>query len=204
MMTVMQNLGTFAQYVLIAAFVQNAVFTRGFGVSRLVKLVGDSAVDSMIFCALLTLVQVISAPMAYYANRLLASPQYWYRSYLWPLVCIICALLAFFIVLAFITLVRPRNYKEIIAVLPMATLNTAVLGPMLISAVQSYNFAQTIGFALGSGVGYTLAVLIVTEGQHKLNSRKIPGTFRGLPINFLYIGILVLAFYGLTGHRIAI
>ena len=49
------------------------------------------------------------------------------------------------------------------------------------------------------GVRSVLAVLLVTEGQRRLRSRRIPASFRGLPITLVYIGILALAIYGFTG-----
>lgn len=204
MSAVIQNLGEFLLYALIAMFVQNAVFARGFGVSRLVKLVSDSAVDSMVFCALLCFIQVLSAPLGYFVNQKLEEPQFWFRDYVRPLALVLCTVAAFIFVLLIILLIRPANAKEMLAVLPMASFNCAVLGPMLITATQTYTFGQTIGFALGSGVGYVFAVLIVTEGQRKLKNRNVPRNFRGLPINLLYIGILALAIYGLTGHRLAV
>ena len=85
----------------------------------------------------------------------------------------------------------------------MATFNSAVLGPMLLTATSRFTFVETMGFALGSGLGYGLAVMLLTEGQRKLNNRNVPVAFRGLPINLLYIGILALAIYGITGHRLS-
>lgn len=204
MTDVATNLAEFIFFVITAMFVQNSVFARGFGVSRLVKLVGDSTVDSMIFCALLCLVQVISAPLGFFANTFLDQPQFWYRDYIRPLCLSVCTIIAFIVVLLILSILPIRQKKEIIAVLPMASFSCAILGPMLISATQNYTFNQTMGFALGSGLGYSFAVLIVTEGQRKLLSRKVPSTLRGLPINLLYIGILALAIYGLTGHRLAL
>ena len=204
MITVIESLGSFFAIVLTAMFVENAVFTRGLGVSRLVKLVDDSTVDSIIFCSLLCLIQVISAPLAYFANNYLAQEQFWFRSYIRPLVLVLCAVVAFIVVILAVVIFRPANRKEQLAVLPMATFNAAVLGPMLITATQRYTFSQTMGFALGSGLSYGFAVILLSEGQRKLNSRNIPTPFRGLPVNLLYIGILALAIYGLTGHRVAI
>jgi Na+-translocating ferredoxin:NAD+ oxidoreductase RnfA subunit len=204
MSDLLQGLGTFLLYALIAIFVQNAVFTRAFGVSRLTKLVQDGAGNSLIFCGLLCLVSVISAIPAYLLNSLLMLPRMWFRDYIRPLVFVVCALAAFFIVLGLLRLTRLKNRAEFEAVLPMSTLNVAVLGPMLISAAQRYGFAQTMGFALGSALGHGLAVLLVTEGQRKMNSHSVPPSMRGLPINLIYVGILALAIYGLTGHMVAI
>ncbi|MDL2325342.1 NADH:ubiquinone oxidoreductase, subunit RnfA [Ruminococcaceae bacterium OttesenSCG-928-A16] len=204
MSAVIQNLASFVGLMLMALFVENAVFTRGLGVSRLVNLVTNSSVDGVIFCSLLTLVLVISAPLGFFANQFIMQQQFWFRDYIRPLILVVCAIIAFFIVLFGIFLVRPANTKNIVAVLPMATFNGAVLGPMLVTATQNYTFVQTMGFALGSGLGYGLAVLIVSEGQRRMNNRSVPATFKGLPINLLYIGILALAIYALTGHRVAI
>lgn len=204
MTLVLQNLATFIMLVIVAMFTENAVFTRAMGVSRLVKLVGDSAVDSIIFCALLTLIQVISAPFGYLANTWLSTSGLWYREYIRPLALVICAGIAFIVVMVLLFIFRFPNAKEMLAILPMATFNSAVLGSMLISSTQSYTFVQTMGFALGSGLAYGFAALIVSEGQRKLHNRNVPSAFRGLPINLVYIGILALAIYGLTGHRVAI
>ena len=88
--------------------------------------------------------------------------------------------------------------------LPMATFNTCILGTLFVSTIQSFSLVQTMGFALGSGLGYGLAVLMLGEAQHKLQNENVPMSLRGLPINLVYIGILALAIYGLTGHRLAI
>ena len=204
MSRILQDIGSFFLISLVAMFVENAVLTRGFGVSRLVKLVGDSSVDGLIFFALLTLIQVLSAPMAYAANLLLAGTDFWFRDHARPLVLVLCAVAAFVLVLIALSIIRPANMKEIASVLPMATFNGAVLGPLLLTTTKDYTFVQTMGFALGSGLGYGLAVLVLTEGQRKMSHRNVPTIFKGLPINLIYIGILALAIYGLTGHRVVI
>lgn len=204
MSLVLQNLGSFLMIALSAMFVQNTIFTRGLGVSRLIKLVGDSATDSIIFCSLLCLIQVFCAPMAYFANRTLIQTQFWFRDYIRPLVLTLCAIVAFIVVMLLVSVFRLANRKEMLAILPMATFNCAVLGPLLVTASQNYDFVQTMGFALGSGLGYGFAAILLSEGQRKLNSRNVPTTFRGLPVNLLYIGILAIAIFGLTGHRVVI
>ena len=201
MNTVLSNLSFFFFTVLTAMFVQNMIFTRGLGVSRLVKLVGDSAVDSLTFCALLTLVQVLSAPLAYVANNLLKPEQFWYRNYIRPLVLVVCAAISFALMILFISVFHIANRKEMLAALPSATFNCAVLGPLLLTTTYNFTLIQTMGFAVGSGLGYGFAVIIVSEGQRKFTSRNIPAAFRGLPITLVYIGILAMAIYGLTGYR---
>ena len=64
---------------------------------------------------------------------------------------------------------------RLMAVLPMATFNTCILGTLFISTIQSFSLVQTMGFALGSGVGYVLAVQVVTEGAAQAAERRGAG-----------------------------
>lgn len=202
MTEVLRAVGTFFGYAVLAVFAQNAVFTRALGVSRLVKLADDDAVDSLTFGALLCALQAISALLGYLVNRWWGSGKYW--AYLRPLVMVACSAAAFFAVLLIVVgCFRVHGAREIVAVLPMATFNTCILGTLLVTTVQSFSLPQTLGFALGSGLGYVMAMLVVREGQERLQSEAVPATFRGLPITLLYIGILALAIYGFTGHMLA-
>ena len=152
MIEVLKALSVFFAYAVMAVFAQNAVFTRALGVSRLVKLVDDTTVDSLTFGALLCAVQLISAPLGYFVNLWLA--QYPYRMYIRPLVMVLCSTVAFFIVLLVVVVFfRLHGAREIVAVLPMATFNTCILGTLFISPIQSFSLVQTMGFALGSGDG---------------------------------------------------
>ena len=201
MTEVLKALGPFFFYAVVGVFAQNAVFTRALGVSRIVKLADDPEVDSLTFGVLLCSVQLISAPMAYFVNLWLS--EQWYSTYVRPLVLVMCSAVAFFIVLLLVVLLfRSSGAKDIVAVLPMATFNTCILGTLLIGTTRNFDLLQTMGFALGSGVGYVLAVQVVLEGQRKLDSQRVPAAFRGLPVALLYIGILALAIYGFTGHTV--
>ena len=63
-------------------------------------------------------------------------------------------------------------------------------------------FVLDMGFCLGSGIGFTVATLYVAEGQRKIRNRDVPGSFKGLPVTLLYIGILSLCIYSFTGYSL--
>jgi electron transport complex protein RnfA len=84
----------------------------------------------------------------------------------------------------------------------LASFNCAVLGSILIAFGGNYGFIKTAGFALGSGTGFTLALLLIYEGKRRIMLSDIPRSFRGLPVMLLYIGIFSLAVYGLIGHQL--
>ncbi len=202
MSSVLQATVSFFFCAVLAVFAQNAIFSRALGVSRLIKIVDDTA-NAVAFGALLCVIQLLAAPMGYFANRLLRD--FPYRRDVRPLVLILCSGVAYALVRLLARKSRwLTNREEVLDMLPSATFNGAVLGAMLVSSTQNYSLAQTLGFALGTGVGYLLAVLLVNEAQRKLRGREVPGSFRGLPINLIYIGILAMAIYGFTGHMVAI
>ncbi|MEG0768877.1 MAG: Rnf-Nqr domain containing protein [Ruthenibacterium sp.] len=200
---VLQAVFTFCSYALLAVFTQNAVLGRAFGVSRLVKLVGDDAMDSLTFCVLLCAVQLISAPLAFFVNRLWLA-EYANKDFVRPLVLVACSVAAFLLVLILVAaLFRAPRAKRITAVLPMASFNCCIIGTLLITTVQGFTLGQTLGFALGSGLGYSGVVFIVTEGERKLENDAVPETFRGLPIVLLYLAVLSMAAYGMIGHTLS-
>ncbi len=200
MSEVLHLVGVFFSYAVLAIFAQNAIFTRGLGVSRLVQLVGDKRTSSWWFALMLCITQVLVAPLAFYAGRLLAPlPN---RAQLRPVVYLACIAVVCLFELVVLKLAKGPRSGQLIRILPIAAVNSGVLGTVLVERTQSFTLEQSIGFGLGSGLGYLLAVMLVTEAQNRLRSRAIPEAFRGLPVTLIYIGVLALAIYGFTGHSV--
>ena len=202
MKEVVSSSAVFFSYALLAIFAQNAVFTRALGVSRMVQLVGDDRTSSALFGMMLCITQVLVAPAAFFAGRWFIAPLD-NRAQLRPLVyiasiAVVC--LAEHLVLWLLRSLPRRS--QLLRIVPLAALNSGVLGTVLVERTQTFTLCQSLGFGLGSGIGYVLAVLLVTEARHRLRSKAIPKAFRGLPITLVYIGVLALAIYGFTGHSV--
>ena len=210
MKEVVSSSAVFFSYALLAIFAQNAVFTRALGVSRMVQLVGDDRTSSALFGMMLCITQVLVAPVAFLAGRFIAPLDN--RAQLRPVVYVACvAVVCIFEHLVLRAVKGPRSGQllrslprraQLLRIVPLAALNSGVLGTVLVERTQSFTLGQSLGFGLGSGLGYVLAVLLVTEARHRLRSRAIPKAFRGLPITLVYIGVLALAIYGFTGHSV--
>ena len=201
------GLATFFVYALAAIFAQNAVLTRSFGASRLLKLVDDPAMDTMLFSGLLCIVQLISALLGYGLNQLLLPYTFGAGSiYLRPVLLVAAAIIAFFIVMIAVATIfkKRKSLTRVAAALPAASFNCCILGTLLLMTNKNYTLLQTIGFALGTGVGYMLAALLVSESQRTLHSRNLPKSFRGLPASLVYLGILALALHGFMGQMLTI
>ena len=187
MSAVMNTIGVAFAYAVLALFAQNAIFTRGLGVSRLIQLVGDERTSSWWFALLLCVSQIVDLP---------------YRAQLRPLLYLACVAVVCIFEHAILRAVKGPRSGLLIRILPIAAVNSGVLGTVLVERTQSFTLAQSIGFGLGSGLGYLLAVMLVTEAGNRLRSKAIPEAFRGLPITLIYIGVLALAIYGFTGHSV--
>ena len=191
MKEVVSSSTVFFSYALLAIFAQNAVFTRALGVSRMVQLVGDDRTSSALFGMMLCITQILVAPVAYVAGGFIAPLGN--RAQLRPLVyiasiAVVC--LAEHLVLWLLHSLPRRS--QLLRIVPLAALNSGVLGTVLVERTQTFTLGESLGFGLGSGIGYVLAVLLVTEARHRLRSKAIPKAFRGLPITLVYIGVLAL------------
>ena len=200
MSDVLHLVGVFFSYAVLAIFAQNAVFTRSLGVSRLVQLVGDERTSSWWFALMLCITQVLVAPLAYFAGSFIAPlPN---RAQLRPVMYLTCIAAVCLFELLVLKLAKGPRSGQLIRILPVAAVNSGVLGTVLVERTPSFTLEQSLGFGLGSGLGYLLAVMLVTEAQNRLRSRAIPEAFRGLPVTLIYIGVLALAIYGFTGHSV--
>lgn len=191
----------FFSYALMAIFAQNAVFTRALGVSRLVQLVGDDRTSSWLFGFQLCITQICVAPLAWWAGGLITSLEN--RAQLRPLVYVLCIAVVCILEHGILWLCKGLPHcRTLLRIVPLAGLNSCVLGTVLVERTQGYTLGQALGFGFGSGIGYILAVLLITEARTRLRSPAIPRAFRGLPITLVYIGVLALAIYGFTGHSV--
>ena len=84
--------------------------------------------------------------------------------------------------------------------LPLITVNCTVLAVSLFMILREYSYIQTLFFAFGSGVGWTLAITIVAAINEKLKLvGNIPKGLKGPGIIMIIAGIIALAFMGFGG-----
>lgn len=83
--------------------------------------------------------------------------------------------------------------------LPLITVNCAILGVSLFMIIREYSLIQSMAFGLGSGLGWTLAIVAMAGIKQKLNDQFIPKGLRGPGITLIITGIMALAFIGFSG-----
>ena len=93
-----------------------------------------------------------------------------------------------------------KNREEILTFSAVITLMTVISG--VLCSFNRYNLWERLVYCVGTGVGVTLALVLLDVANQNIAMSRVPRIFRGLPRLLLYIGILSLAFYGLIGHPI--
>lgn len=206
MNNLMNSIFTFFSYSVLAIGAQNVIFTRGLGLSTGLRMINDPRKDTLYFCGALTGFQLINSILAYFLIPLIyASPLAEYARFITPVVIVICCAISYIAVVFGLSMAIKRStFKKIIHSLTGASINSAIVGTIILTLGRGFNFVETIGFALGSSLGYLLAMLLISEGERKIRHDLVPQNFRGLPVTLLYISVLALAIYGLTGNTMAL
>ena len=145
MRDVVTTSAVFFSYALLAVFAQNAVFTRALGVSRLVQLVGDDRTSSWLFGMQLCITQVLVTPFAWYAGSRIAPLAN--RAQLRPLVYIASIAVVCVLEHAVLWLAKGLPHRSaLLRIVPLAGLNSCVLGTVLVERTQSFTLGQSLGF----------------------------------------------------------
>jgi len=93
----------------------------------------------------------------------------------------------------------PALFRSLGIFLPLITTNCAILGVALFQPFQGYNFRQSVTYAFGAGVGFTLAIALMAGLREKLALSKLPSVTQGAALSLMLGGILSLAFMGFAG-----
>lgn len=93
----------------------------------------------------------------------------------------------------------PNLYYSLGIFLPLITVNCAILGVSLFMVIRSYSFIQSIAFGIGSGLGWTLAIVAMAGIRQKLKKAPIPKGLDGPGITLIITGLMALAFIGFSG-----
>ena len=107
----------------------------------------------------------------------------------------------------FLQKVSPALYRALGIYLPLITTNCAVLGVAVLNIDMFYaggrpvelSYAKSVIQGFGAGLGFTLAMVIMSGIRERLELADVPRPLRGIPIAFITAGLMALAFLGFTG-----
>ena len=77
--------------------------------------------------------------------------------------------------------------------------NCIVLSVPVLSVTNNYDFIENIVFAVGSGIGFALALILMASAREKLDFADVPAAMKGTPFPFVLPGMFSLVFPGFSG-----
>lgn len=96
----------------------------------------------------------------------------------------------------------PALYNALGIFLPLITVNCAILGGTLFMVQRDYNFGESVVFGLGSGVGWALAILLLSGIREKMKYSNVPKGLEGVGITFITAGIMAIVFMLFSGIKL--
>jgi len=88
----------------------------------------------------------------------------------------------------------PALYKALGIYLPLITTNCAVLGIALINVDESFNLLESFTSGVSAGLGFTMAIVLMSNIRERLELKPVRRLFNGVPIAFISAGLMALAF----------
>ncbi|MDE5736478.1 MAG: NADH:ubiquinone reductase (Na(+)-transporting) subunit E [Bacteroidales bacterium] len=99
--------------------------------------------------------------------------------------------------------VSPSLYASLGIFLPLIAVNCAILGGSLFMQQREYaSLAEASVFALGSGLGWWLAIVGIAAIREKLKYSHIPAPLKGLGIAFIVTGLMGISFMCFLGIKL--
>ncbi len=99
--------------------------------------------------------------------------------------------------------ISPALYGALGIFLPLIAVNCSILGGALFMQERQYStITEATVFALGSGVGWFLAIVAIAAIREKIRYSNVPAPLRGLGITFIITGLMGIAFMSFMGIQL--
>ncbi|MGN1256567.1 MAG: Rnf-Nqr domain containing protein, partial [Bacteroidaceae bacterium] len=107
----------------------------------------------------------------------------------------------------------PSLYASLGIFLPLIAVNCAIMGASLFmqqrvqmdpetSSQAIAGFGDAIAYALGSGIGWLMAIVGLAAIREKMAYTDVPRPLQGLGITFITVGLMAMAFMCFSGLKI--
>ncbi len=106
----------------------------------------------------------------------------------------------------------PSLYASLGIFLPLIAVNCAIMGASLfmqqrigldVSDPQAITgIGSALVYALGSGIGWLLAIVALAAIREKMSYSNVPAPLRGLGITFIVVGLMAMSFMCFSGLKL--
>ena len=185
--------------IVTTALVNNVVLSQFLGICAFLG-VSKKIDTSLSMGAAVTVVTTIAAAVTNLLYNFVLAPLD--LDYLKTIVFILVIAALVQMVEMFLKKTSPAIYQALGIFLPLITTNCAVLGISLTNVQNSYSFIESIIAGVGTGIGFTIAIVLLASLRERINESDIPTPFRGAPIVLLSAALMAIAFMGFSGLAI--
>lgn len=194
-------------------FIENMVFAYFLGMCSFLA-VSKKVPTALGMGMAVTFVQLITVPMNYLIYRYILEP----GALVWldaSLANVDLSFLTFILFIASVaTMVQlvemiiekfsPSLYNSLGIFLPLIAVNCAILGGSLfmqqrLDAGVYQNMGHVIAFALGSGLSFLVAIVLMAAIRERLEYSHVLAPLRGLGITFIVTGLMAIGFMSFGG-----
>ena len=183
----MNYLGIVITYV----FVQNFILVQFLGLCPFIG-VSKNSESAIGMGVAVTFVTAIASVVCWAVHTFLLAP--FGLEYLRTIAFILVIAALVQLVEMVIRKMSPGLYKALGIYLPLITTNCAVLGIAIINIDNGYNLLESFLAGLSAGLGFTMAIILMSNIREKLDMTPVRKVFRGVPIAFISAGLMALAF----------
>ena len=183
----MSYLGIVITYI----FVQNFILDQFLGLCPFIG-VSKNSESAIGMGVAVTFVTAIASVVCWAVHTLLLAP--FGLEYLRTIAFILVIAALVQLVEMVIRKMSPGLYKALGIYLPLITTNCAVLGIAIINIDNGYNLLESFLAGLSAGLGFTMAIILMSNIREKLDMTPVRKVFRGVPIAFISAGLMALAF----------
>lgn len=183
-------------YILL--IVINAVFVNNFVLSRFLGICPFLGVSKRTQTALgmgiaVIFVMGVASVITYAIDLALVAAG---LEYLRTIVFILVIAALIQLVEIFVKRFSPSLYSALGVYLPLITTNCAVLGVAIMNVTELSEVNVLYAFVNGvaSGIGFTIAILILAGIRERMETADIPVAFKGFPITLLAASIIAMSF----------
>ncbi len=193
-------------------FIDNMVFAFFFGMCSYIA-VSKTVKTAMGLGLAVIFVMIVTVPVNYALNKFLLQPGA--LEWLSPeYASIDLSFLSFIVFIAVIASIvqlvemivekfAPALYSQLGIFLPLIAVNCAILGGSLFMQERAYaNVGEASAFALGSGIGWWLAIIAMAAIREKIAYSHVPDALKGAGITFIITGLMGIAFMTFLGIQL--
>ena len=190
-------------------FVDNMIFAYFLGMCSYLAVSKNVKTASGLGAAVI-FVLLVTLPINYLLNTYVLSPGA--LSWLSPsLASVDLSFLSFItfiaVIAAIVQLVEmvvekfaPSLYSELGIFLPLIAVNCAILGGALFMQQKDFvNVGEATVYALGSGIGWYLAIVTLAAIREKMSYSNVPAPLKGIGITFITVGLMAMTFMTFMG-----